>query len=160
MAGEIKKIEKTRDIYHEFIVNAVDFFHIYADQTHHGKEENILFRDLFKKDISDAERTLAFELMKEHVLGRTVTNDLFNAANSFQNGDDSAMDTVLQNMKKLVDFYPKHIEKEDKIFFPAIMGYFSENEQKLMLNEFWDFDRTMIHSKYKSVVGMLEGSGK
>ena len=31
-----------------FIDNAVDFFRTYADRTHHGKEEDILFRDLEK----------------------------------------------------------------------------------------------------------------
>ena len=35
-----------------FIDAAVDFIRIYADRTHHGKEENILFRDLATKKMS------------------------------------------------------------------------------------------------------------
>ena len=44
------------------------------------------------------------------------------------------------------------IEKEDKIFFPSARMYFSEQEDQAMLNEFWEFDRKMIHEKYISVV--------
>jgi hemerythrin-like domain-containing protein len=55
-----------------------------------------------------------------------------------------------------VDFYPKHIEKEDKVFFPASRAYFSEEEDQTMLAEFWEFDRLMIHEKYQSVVEILE----
>ena len=35
-----------------FIDTAVDFIRIYADRTRHGKEEDILFRDLGAKDLS------------------------------------------------------------------------------------------------------------
>jgi hemerythrin-like domain-containing protein len=55
-----------------------------------------------------------------------------------------------------LDFYPKHIEKEDKVFFPASRAYFSDEEDQAMLAEFLEFDRKMIHEKYQSVVETLE----
>jgi hypothetical protein len=36
------------------------------------------------------------------------------------------------------------------------MTYFSESEQQSMLDEFWEFDKKMIHVKYKSVVDSFE----
>jgi HEAT repeat protein len=36
--------------------------------------------------------------------------------------------------------------------------YFSEDEDQAMLAEFWEFDRKMIHEKYKAVVEGLEES--
>ena len=42
--------------------------------------------------------------------------------------------------------------KEDKIFFPNSEKYFSETELNKMLREFREFDKTMIHKKYKLVV--------
>ena len=30
--------------------------------------------------------------------------------------------------KTLIDFYPKHIEKEDKVFLPALRTYFTDEE--------------------------------
>lgn len=41
---------------------------------------------------------------------------------------------------------------EDDVFFPASRTYFSETEDQAMLMEFWEFDRKMIHEKYKAVV--------
>ncbi len=36
------------------------------------------------------------------------------------------------------------------------MEYFSREEQDRMLQEFWEFDRRLIHEKYISVVEQLE----
>jgi hemerythrin-like domain-containing protein len=59
---------------------------------------------------------------------------------------------IASRLQKLLDFYPQHIEKEDKIFFPSSRKYFTDEEDGQMLAEFWDFDRNMIHEKYKTVV--------
>lgn len=59
---------------------------------------------------------------------------------------------MMYELEKLVKFYPVHIEKEDKHFFIPIMQYFSDAEQSAMLEEFWVFDKGMIHEKYKRVV--------
>lgn len=62
----------------------------------------------------------------------------------------------MDKLNILIDFYPKHIKKEDDIFFPNSEKYFSEDELEAMLKEFWEFDKTMIHEKYKLVVEQLE----
>jgi hemerythrin-like domain-containing protein len=62
-------------------------------------------------------------------------------------------------MKGLVDFYPGHIEKEDRRFFIPCMAYFSSREQDDMLEAFREFDRRLIHEKYRSVVEKFEGKG-
>jgi hemerythrin-like domain-containing protein len=45
-----------------FIDTLVDFLRTYADKTHHGKEEDILFRELKDKDLSAEDRRLMDEL--------------------------------------------------------------------------------------------------
>lgn len=57
---------------------------------------------------------------------------------------------------ELVKFYPSHIEKEDKHFFIPCMGYFTPKEKDDMLQEFWTFDRNLIHEKYKQMVEKFE----
>jgi len=148
--------EKTKIIDPLFVDKTVDFIRTYADYTHHGKEEDILFRDLNKKDISEPDRRVMNELIEEHVFGRKTTKALVEANARYRNGDSSALGDIASCLRTLVGFYPKHIEKEDKIFFPASRAYFSEAEEQAMLAEFWDFDRKIIHEKYKSVVEDLE----
>lgn len=66
------------------------------------------------------------------------------------------MADIAKNLKTLTEFYPKHIEKEDKVFFPASRAYFTDEEDNAMLTKFWEFDRRLIHEKYMSVVEGLE----
>ena len=153
---EIKKIEKSNDVNQSFIATAVDFIRTYADCTHHGKEEKILFRDLSRKKLSDNDTTVMNELIQEHIVGRTTTAELVKSATAYQKGDKTALPLITQNLRKIVDFYPMHIEKEDKLFFPSTMKYLSASEQQTMLDEFWEFDKKMIHAKYKSIVDALE----
>lgn len=42
----LTKITSAEEVDPVFIDTAVDFIRIYADRTHHGKEEDILFREL------------------------------------------------------------------------------------------------------------------
>ena len=140
-----------------FVDNAVDFIQMYADRTHHGKEEDILFRNLDKKDLSAEDRQVMNELIAEHVFGRKTAKALVDANTRYRNGDASALASIAAQLKALVEFYPKHIEKEDKIFFPASRAYFTDDEDLAMLAEFWEFDRKMIHEKYKAVVTELGG---
>ena len=45
---------------------------------------------------------------------------------------------------------------EDKRFFYPCMNYFSEEEQAALLQQFYEFDRNMIHEKYRQVVEQCE----
>jgi hemerythrin-like domain-containing protein len=148
----MKQIKATNKVDPIFIDTAVDFIRTYADRTHHGKEEDILFRDLKNKNISDDDKQLMNELIEDHAVGRKITRDLIDVNNRYRNGDNSALPMIVSLLSTLVDFYPKHIQKEDKVFFPAFRAYLSETEDQTMLQEFWEFDRKMIHEKYMKVV--------
>lgn len=152
---EISKIKKTNTVDPIFVDTAVDFIRIYADKTHHGKEENILFRDCAKKSMSEADTKLMNELIEEHKFGRKTVSELIEAKEEYIK-NQSNLKVILDKLNILIDFYPKHIKKEDDIFFPNSEKYFSEDELEAMLKEFWEFDKTMIHEKYKLVVEQLE----
>lgn len=148
----LAKVDQTQKIDPLFVDKAVDFIRTYADRTHHGKEEDILFRELGKKGMSDIDRKIMDELIEEHIFGRKITRELIEANAHYRNGDLSALRDVASCLRTLTEFYPKHIEKEDKIFFPASREYFSQAEDQAILAEFMDFDQKMIHEKYRSVV--------
>jgi hemerythrin-like domain-containing protein len=142
------------------IYAAVDFFRTYADRTHHGKEEDILFRDLSAKPLMDEHKKIVAELMEEHVLARKNVLGLYDANVRYEKGDSSAVSDISSAIKNLTELYPEHIEKEDRRFFIPAMDYFSEEEQVKMLREFYLFDRNMIHEKYKKVVDEITDRGK
>lgn len=151
----LSKIESQQEIDPIFVDIAVDFIRIYADRTHHGKEEDILFRELRNTSLSREDQRTMKELVDEHMFGRQTTKELVSANTRYRNGDKTALMDIVNKLKALIEFYPKHIEKEDKKFFPSSRAYFTDEEDQAILNEFWEFDRKMIHEKYKSVVDEL-----
>ena len=151
--AEIESIHKVDPL---FVDIAVDFIRVYADRTHHGKEEDILFRELNNKPLSAKDRRIMNELIEEHIFGRQTTKVLVEANTRYRNGDETALADISHKLRTLIEFYPKHIEKEDKVFFPSSRTYFTDEEDQAMLAEFWEFDRKMIHEKYNSLVEGFE----
>jgi hemerythrin-like domain-containing protein len=152
----VSKIESNHQVDPVFVDTAVDFIQVYADRTHHGKEEDILFRELKKKPMSDEDRRVMNELIEEHVFGRRATKAIVESNTRYRNGDETALADIAKKLQTLIEFYPKHIEKEDKVFFPSSRAYFTDEEDQAMLAEFMKFDQKMIHEKYKSVVEKFE----
>jgi hemerythrin-like domain-containing protein len=154
--NELSRMEETKEVNQNFIDVTVDFIRTYADHCHHGKEEGILFRELSKKPLTTEHATTMRELIEEHVYGRKTTRNLADAKERFVKGNPEALKDVEKFLNDLAEFYPKHIEKEDKKFFYPVMEYFTPKEQETMLRECWEFDRKLIHEKYAKTVEELE----
>jgi len=156
MEKEIEKMKKFLKANPLFIDIAVDFIRMYADRTHHGKEEDILFRALKKKELSPNHTKIMEELVKEHIWARNTVGKLVDAKNQYEKGNVKVLNDIVKYLSELTEYYPKHIEKEDKHFFIPVMKYFTKEEQDKMLHEFWDFDKTLIHEKYEKVIENLQ----
>jgi hemerythrin-like domain-containing protein len=155
-----KRMTERGEIEPNLIDTTVDFIRMYADRTHHGKEEEILFRDLSKRNLTEEDQRLMKALVDEHVYARQTVKELVAAKERYLKRDKGALATITDKLEGLFNLYPEHIRKEDRVFFPASMKYFSREEQEAMLKEMWEFDRGMIHEKYIMVAAILEGVGK
>jgi hemerythrin-like domain-containing protein len=153
---EANTVAENGTVHPVLLDSAVDFIRSYADRTHHGKEEDILFRALAVKDLSSEDRGVMQELVNEHVYARQTVRGLVEAKDRYLGGETGTVAVIVEQLEALVGLYPAHIEKEDKVFFPASMQYLTRSEQDAMLEEMWTFDRGMIHEKYRSVVEHLE----
>jgi hemerythrin-like domain-containing protein len=152
---ELKSIATGKKADPFFIDAYVDFARTYADRCHHGKEEDILFRELAKKKLSPEHKKTMDELLEEHVYARKTVGELVAAKDRYVQGDKNALKDITTKLGALAEFYPKHIEKEDKHFFFPILDYFTKQEQDAMLQEFWEFDRKLIHERYQKIVEKL-----
>lgn len=160
LATELRRVREKNEVDAGFISQAADFFRIYADRTHHGKEEDILFRDLARKPLSSEHKKLMDELIQEHRVSRKTVGELVTAMRDFGSGNSNALEAVATSIERLLKLYPEHIQKEDKRFFYPTMEYFDRQEQDKMLQEFYEFDRKIIHEKYEAVVTGLEKEAK
>ena len=139
-----------------FIDVAVDFMRTYADHCHHGKEEDILFAALAKKELAPDLRKILEELTGEHVLAREYTKELVKAKEDYLREEPEAVNQILFCLDRLTAMYPRHILKEDQHFFISAMPYFTPEEKDAMLARMWEFDRKLIHDKYEGTVSAIE----
>jgi len=156
MDREIRNMTAGAPPDHVFLDSAVDFIRTYADQCHHGKEEDILFRDLALKPLGHDLAAIMDQLIEEHRVGRRLVQSLVEAQKRHLEGIPEAGKDIVEMLHKLIEFYPKHIFKEDKHFFFPCMDAFTESEKESMLSEMWEFDRMMIHKKYEGMVSAFE----
>ena len=156
MSRKLRQWEREGTVDTAFIETAVDFIRTYADRCHHGKEEDILFRELEKKSLSGDHRRIMEELVEEHRWGRTTTGKLVEANEAYRSGESEAASTIIECVTSLVEFYPKHIEKEDRHFFLPVMDYLSREEKDAMLKKEYAFDRALIHETYRDSVAQEE----
>jgi len=158
LKDEVERIKKDGKVDPVLIDTAVDFIRFYADRTHHGKEEAILFRALGNKKMSKEHKQVMDDLLQEHVYGRKMTKELIVAKEWYLKGDKATIKVLVETMQALTEFYPKHIAKEDQEFFIPVMKYLSTTEKEDMLKEFHEFDRKLIHEKYDKLVEGFEKS--
>lgn len=139
-----------------FLGEAVDFIRKYADQCHHGKEEDILFREMAKKRLDSRHRRRMNRLVREHKMGRNSVKRLVAAIAAYKEGKMPALRGIKKELKWLAEFYPQHIAKEDKGFFIPAMSYFNKEEQERMLLEFCRFDGPSIQKDYRLAIERME----
>jgi hemerythrin-like domain-containing protein len=153
---ELIKIKEIDKVDTNFILIAVDFFRTYADRTHHGKEEDILFKKLSEKQLTTEHKKIMNKLIEDHKFSRKTVGALNEANINIIKKNKESTKEIIYNLEKLVELYPRHIYKEDKEFFFPILEYFSKKEQDDMLQKFWEFDQKVIHEKYTKIVTDLE----
>ncbi len=156
---ELGRITETRKVQTGLVEAAIDFIRTYADKTHHGKEEDILFREVSAKPLAPEHRKMMDELLADHDEGRSHVRLLIAGKENYLKNRLGALEEISSNMEFLIGFYPAHIDKEDNHFFEPAMHYLTRQEQEEMIQKFLEFDRKMIHEKYTSVVESYEKQG-
>ena len=115
--------------------NAIEFFRLFADRCHHGKEEELLFPTLEKKGVSRAGGPIGVILM-EHDSGRKFIAEMAEAAKAYESGDHEAgrkWATAAMNYSRLLR---DHIAKENNVLFVMAERLLTPAEQQQLAAEF------------------------
>lgn len=156
MDYELNRIQEHATIDTDFIIKSVDFIKTYADKCHHGKEENILFKELKEKNLKEDDRKDLQELIEEHIYERNLVSSLINAEEEYARGFITGVEEITKYLEKLIAFFPIHIKHEEDDFFIRSMDYFSKDDRKKLLGKFYKYDRKLIHEKYRKITDDLE----
>ena len=83
METALREMDEKKTLNIGFLDEAIDFVRTYADRCHHGKEEDILFRDLGRKPLSSEHKRGMDELVQEHIWARKTVGRLVSAKDRF-----------------------------------------------------------------------------
>ncbi|GAB6137804.1 hemerythrin domain-containing protein [Halanaerobaculum tunisiense] len=157
------KILQTDQVEFTAFTEAIDFVRNYADQHHHGKEEDILFAVMSEKldlDDEEEEKDPIEAMFSEHDLGRYFINNLESALEDVKNGNQNAKVDVIGNAIAYTDLLSGHIYKENNIIYSYAQAELSsevmaevEEEAKIVEE---NANRAGIQAGYLNLVAKLE----
>ncbi len=110
-------------------LEAINFFHNFADRCHHGKEEELLFPALEKKGMPRSGGPIGVMLM-EHDSGRALIAEMREAAKTYGGGDKEAGGKWAKAAMSYSRLLRDHIAKENNILFVMAERLLTPTEQE------------------------------
>ena len=156
VSGKMKKQGKV-DLAH--IEQIVDFFKIFADKCHHGKEEDLLFPEMVKAGIPKEGGPIGV-MLAEHVQGRAYVRAMGEALEALKGGDRKAQEKFIENARSYIALLTQHIDKENNILFPMGDRVLGRDLQKELVEKFEIVEREKIgvgtHEKFHKLLQQLK----
>lgn len=136
----------------------VDFIRRFADECHHGKEEDILFGLLEERGMPRENSPLGI-IFDEHEEGRRLVGNLDRASDRFIRGDKALRADIIRNGEGYARLLKDHIYKEDEVLYPMADKILSAADQHKLEEEFdrveSGFGRERYHH-YERLISDLE----
>jgi hemerythrin-like domain-containing protein len=116
-----------------------EFFKIFVDQCHHGKEEDLLF-----PAIIPMEQKLIGLLLREHSQGRSYVRAMGQELAQMKKVEGLTWIEYAAYAQKYITLMTQHIHKEDNVFFPMLDRLLGEKKQRELVEGFEDLERKKI----------------
>jgi len=134
-----RRIESGKRIPAADLDSICEFFTVFVDACHHGKEETILFPRIEKSGISLSDSTTQVAL-DDHIEGRRLVKKLKACFEDYKVGKPGASQSVASSSKAVVSLFERHIKLEDNIIFPMASEAMSVGMDDSLLLEFVKFE--------------------
>ena len=130
-----------------------EFFVVFVDRCHHGKEEAELFPQLKARGSG----AIASRLEEEHAAGRRLAAAYGEAVNTYVPGETSTGARLAAAARAYADFLRAHIDLETRELFPAIEEKLGASDDALVEA----FERIEVErigaGTHERLHGMIEG---
>jgi hemerythrin-like domain-containing protein len=120
----------------------IEFLSVFADQCHHGKEEDILFPVLAKAGIPQEGGPIGV-MLSEHDHGREYIGAMRKALEKFNEGVD-ATEEFVRAARGYIELLRNHIMKENNVLFIMAENTLTKDEQARLLEAFDAMERDKI----------------
>jgi hemerythrin-like domain-containing protein len=121
----------------------IEFFKIFVDKCHHGKEEDLLFPAMEQAGILRQGGPIGV-MLAEHEKGRAYVKAIHAALGKYKAGDKSAAGAIIDNAKGYIALMLGHIDKEDNILYPMGDQRFSNEKDEELYEGFEKIEEERI----------------
>ncbi len=121
----------------KILEDLLEFFRLFADRCHHGKEEDLLFPMLEKKGMPRGGGPIGVMLM-EHDRGRGFVRQMAQEIKPYAAGNADAGKNWAAAAIQYVDLLREHIAKENEVLFVMAERMLSDAEQQELARAFED----------------------
>jgi len=135
MEAVCKKLESGEQVSTDDLDNIVEFIKVFADKSHHGKEEDLLFTAMIDAGIPKEGGPIAV-MLTEHDMGRNFVKGLSQAIEDYGKGNTESSAQIIENARNYASLLSNHIFKEDNILYPMADTHLSDEKQNELLKEF------------------------
>lgn len=132
---EAQAIADTGKIKVERLDKILDFFRVFVDRCHHGKEEEYLFPKMQERGLP-ADKGPIPVMLHEHAGGRNTVKAISEALARAQQGDSQALAAVAANLAILDEHLRGHIDKENEVLFPMADKVLTPEDQQALIAAF------------------------
>ncbi|HTY08838.1 MAG TPA: hemerythrin domain-containing protein [Candidatus Edwardsbacteria bacterium] len=132
-----------------------DFMRGFVEQCHHRKEEHILYRELFCRELSAGHRGLIDQALGEHAAMQSRVRELEHATACYEDGPAAALDRVAAGLQELLMLCPLHIAREETHVGELVRCYFTGNEKEGLLRRYQGADRDPAGGRHRILLNEL-----
>lgn len=130
-----------------------DFFMLFADRSHHGKEEALLFPLLERKGVPRVGGPVGCMLV-EHDEGRGFVRVMAQNASASAAGEASARRAWSEAAREYANLLRNHIWKENEVLFLMADRLLSSEEQSTLAIEFEKVEREKIGAETRAKLNL------
>ncbi len=144
----------------DHIERMLEFFRVFVDRCHHGKEEDLLFPELEKHGILKNGGPIAV-MLTEHGQGRRCIQGMVDALAGLNRDAPEAATLLRQNAMSYVSLLRQHILKEEGVLFVMADKVLSPQEDETLLQGFEKLEVERIgvgkHEEFHRLLYKLQG---
>ncbi len=130
-----RRLEDGERIAPDTLANLLEFFRLFADKCHHGKEEDLLFPQLEKKGMPRAGGPI-WVMLTEHEQGRKLIQQMARATEAYPNQPEAAGHAWAQAAGGYASLLRAHIDKENNVLFVMAEKMLTPDEQTALAEGF------------------------
>lgn len=130
-----RRLDRGTRVRPEILGNLLEFFRLFADRCHHGKEEALLFPLLESKGLPRQGGPIGV-MLHEHDEGRGFIKQMAEAAEAYKTAPESAGPRWAEPARNYSALLRAHIDKENNILFRIAEQILSPDEQARLAEDF------------------------